>query len=87
MATIHPSSDLRNRYNEISEYCHTYQEPVFITKNGRDDLVVLSNAEYERLCGRYELGHMLDKGLDDRERGRYRPANDVFADLEARHAI
>ena len=33
MATIRPSSDLRNRYNEISEFCNKYNEPVFITKN------------------------------------------------------
>ena len=41
MATIRPSSDLRNRYNEISEFCNKYNEPVFITKNGTGDLVVL----------------------------------------------
>ena len=55
MATIRPSSDLRNRYNEISDFCNKYNEPVFITKNGTGDLVVLSNAEYERLCGLAEL--------------------------------
>ena len=43
MATIRPSSDLRNKYNEISEFCNKYNEPVFITKNGIGDLVVLSN--------------------------------------------
>ena len=40
MTNIRPSSDLRNKYNEISEFCHKYQEPVFITKNGTGDLVV-----------------------------------------------
>ncbi|CAH1200677.1 hypothetical protein PAECIP111893_01529 [Paenibacillus plantiphilus] len=30
MPTIRPSSDLRNRYNEISEFCHKYDEPVYI---------------------------------------------------------
>ena len=65
MATIRPSSDLRNRYNEISDFCNTYNEPVFITKNGTGDLVVLSNSEYERLCGLAELHRMLDAGLDD----------------------
>lgn len=33
MPTICSSADLRNRYNDISELCHTYPEPVFITKN------------------------------------------------------
>ena len=55
MATIRPSSDLRNKYNEISEFCNKYDEPVFITKNGTGDLVVLSNEAYERLIGKYEL--------------------------------
>ena len=49
MASIRPSSDLRNKYNEISEFCHKYHEPVFITKNGTGDLVVMSNEVYEIL--------------------------------------
>ena len=44
MPNIRPSSDLRNKYNEISEFCHKYNEPVFITKNGTGDLVLMSNA-------------------------------------------
>ncbi len=82
MATIRPSSDLRNKYNEISAFCHTYQEPVFITKNGKGDLVILSNAEYERLCGKHELHRLLDEGLSDMKAGKSRPAGDVFADIE-----
>jgi len=39
---IIPSSDLRNRYNEISEFCREHAEPVYLTKNGRGDLVVMS---------------------------------------------
>jgi len=39
---IRPSADLRNRYVEISEYCHTHEQPVFITRNGSGDLAVLS---------------------------------------------
>ena len=82
MATIRPSSDLRNRYNEISDFCNTYNEPVFITKNGTGDLVVLSNSEYERLCGLAELHRMLDSGLDDIQAGRVRSADEVFSDIE-----
>ena len=41
MAVIRPSSDLRNKYNEISEFCNQSNEPVYITKNGTGDLVVL----------------------------------------------
>lgn len=82
MATIRPSSDLRNRYNEISDFCHKYNEPVFITKNGSGDLVVMSNDEYERLCGKYELHKLLDEGLEAAKTNSGRPAKDVFDDIE-----
>lgn len=82
MANIRPSSDLRNHYNEISEFCNKYNEPVYITKNGKGDLVVLSNAEYERLSAKTELHRMLDRALESVDKGEYYPAEDVFADLE-----
>ncbi|QGP92812.1 Antitoxin Phd_YefM, type II toxin-antitoxin system [Neomoorella glycerini] len=48
MPTIRPISDLRNKFHEIAEICHTEDEPVFITRNGEGDLVVMSLAHYER---------------------------------------
>jgi prevent-host-death family protein len=48
MPNIRPISDLRNNANDISEFCHTSREPVFITKNGVGDLVVMSIEAYER---------------------------------------
>ena len=81
MANIRPSSDLRNKYNEISEFCNKYNEPVFITKNGTGDLVVISNAEYERLCGRQELRRLLLEGLEGITPSSGIPAEDVFSDI------
>lgn len=52
MPTIKSSADLRNNYNEISTYCHNYPEPVFITKNGKGDLAVMSIEAYEELTSR-----------------------------------
>ena len=49
MPTIKSSADLRNNYNEISTFCHSYSEPVFITKNGKGDLAVMSIEAYEEL--------------------------------------
>ncbi|MFZ7101865.1 MAG: type II toxin-antitoxin system prevent-host-death family antitoxin [Peptococcaceae bacterium] len=82
MATIRPSSDLRNKYNEISEFCNKYNEPVFITKNGTGDLVILSNSEYERLTGKHELHRLLDEGLASMKKGTGRSAEEVFAEIE-----
>lgn len=49
-----PIEDLRN-YDEISELCHRTGEPVFLTKDGNVDLVVMSMETYERLFGPVEL--------------------------------
>ena len=49
MALIRPCADLRNNYNEISRICHETNEPMYITRNGTNDLVVLSDAAYENL--------------------------------------
>ena len=87
MAVIRPSSDLRNRYGEISEFCNKHQEPVFITKNGSGDLVVMSNAEYERLSVKCELYRMLDVGIADAESGKSRKATDVFSDIERKYGL
>lgn len=47
MALIRPCADLRNNYNEISKICHETKEPIYITRNGTNDLVVLSDEAFE----------------------------------------
>jgi len=81
MPTIRPSADLRNHYNEISEFCHQYTDPVFITKNGRGDLAVMSIETYEMLTGKIELYRLLDEGIRSRDNGEVQPAKEVFADI------
>lgn len=49
MAIIRPCADLRNNYNEISKICHETKKPIYITKNGSNDLVVLSDEVYETI--------------------------------------
>lgn len=82
MPNIRPSSDLRNKYNEISEFCHKYSEPVFITKNGQGDLAVMSIETFERLVGKFELYKLLDEGMEAMKTGRVMPAQDVFQKIE-----
>lgn len=48
MPQIRPITDLRNT-SEISDACHARREPVFITKNGYGDLVVMSIETYEEI--------------------------------------
>lgn len=49
MPHIRPVSDLRNNFTEISKIVHEDNEPVFLTKNGYGDMVVMSVEQYEKL--------------------------------------
>lgn len=81
MPTIRPSSDLRNNYNEISTFCHENSEPVYITKNGKGDLAVLSIEAFERLVGKYELKKLLNEGFEDLEKNQTMSAQQAFEKL------
>lgn len=48
MPNIRPISELRNNANEISDFCRQTREPVYITRNGTGDMVVVCIEEYER---------------------------------------
>ena len=58
MPQIIPIKELKNT-SEISEMCHRTEEPIYITKNGYGDMVIMSMENYEntirRLCSYHEL--------------------------------
>ena len=58
---IKPSTSLRNEYNEISSYCKQNKQPVFLTKNGEGDLVVMSMEAYSY---REEMLNLREKLLE-----------------------
>ena len=87
MPTIRPSADLRNNYTEISDFCHKYPEPVFITKNGQGDLAVMSIETYELLAGKMELYSLLDEGLNDDKEGNVKFSDAVFAKMHDKLGI
>lgn len=84
MPAIKSSADLRNNYNEISTFCHNYTEPVFITKNGKGDLAVMSIEAYEMLTSRFELYEQIKIGLDDIASGNTKPFNEAMANIRSR---
>ena len=55
MPIIKPISDLRNKSNEISKLVHESSEPIFITKNGEGDMVLMSMANYSKLQLKLDL--------------------------------
>lgn len=82
MPNIKSSTDLRNNYNDISNFCHENREPVFITKNGQGDLVVMSIETYEALNGKLELYRLLDEGRVAVKSGKKRPLQEVMKDIK-----
>ena len=60
MPRIRPISDLRNKTHEVVDLCHQ-GEPVFITKNGEGELVVMSQVLYEELTAKLELYEKLEE--------------------------
>ena len=59
MKRIRPVSDLRNNFAEISRSVHETGEPVFLTKNGYGDMVVMSIEAYEARQFESEIFHKL----------------------------
>jgi len=84
MPTIKSSAELRNDYNGISNLCHTYSEPVFITKNGKGDLAIMSIETYEHLTARLELYSKLVEGMSDIENGSTKPFSTVLSEMHER---
>ncbi len=82
MPVIRPSSDLRNKYNEISTICHQTKSPVYITKNGAGDLAVMSIELYELLVNRYELYKELEKGITSLEKEKKYSSEEVYDELD-----
>ena len=61
MDMIRPVSDLRNHFADISRTVHQTRQPVFLTKNGYGDMVVMSMEAYENLQFESEVFHKLQE--------------------------
>lgn len=66
---IRPSAAIRQNYNEIAEQCRKTAEPVFLTKNGEGDLVVMDIETYNRREKMLKLREELLAVEEDRIRG------------------
>lgn len=67
---IKPSAAIRKNYNEISALCKTTKEPVFLTKNGESDLVVMDIDTFSRRESMLKLREQLVAVEEDRLMGK-----------------
>ena len=77
---IRPISDLRNNFSDISKTVHETNQPVFLTKNGYGDMVVLSVEAYENLQFESEVYSKLKEAEQEAEQSNIRySSKDVLA--------
>ena len=67
---IRPSAAIRQNYNEIADLCRKSSEPVFLTKNGEGDLVVMDIESFNRREKMLKLREELLAVEEDRIAGR-----------------
>lgn len=81
--TIMPSTSLRNQYNDISEKCKKTGEPIYLTKNGEGDLVVMSIEAFEKKQALLDLKErLLDIELEQKSGANYYSIDDLDAALK-----
>lgn len=85
MPKIMSSTALRNGYNDVSQWCHETQQPVFITKNGNGDLALMSIDAYEKLVSNNELEYKLAVGRQAAKEGRTLKAEEAIDILRKKY--
>lgn len=83
---IVPMRDLKNTV-EIERKCAEENGPVFITKNGYGRLVVMDIEYYERTMQSMEEARMINRGIEDYERGRTADGKTALKKLREKHGI
>jgi len=81
MVTIKPSAAIRKNYNEISALCKRTKAPVFLTKNGEGDLVVMDLETFARRESMLKLRETLIASEEDRLSGKAGHSIDEVADM------
>lgn len=80
MPKIIPIRDLRDT-TKISELCNKTKEPIFITKNGYGDMVIMSLETYEQQLARIEIHDQIIEALKDVEDGKLVTAEEFMNEL------
>lgn len=85
MPTIIPIKDIRDT-NAISEKCHNTNEPIFITKNGYGDMVIMSMETYEAMLLQNEIDASISKfEVEEANGGELLDAREALAALRRKH--
>ena len=85
MPQIIPIKDLRDT-NKISELCNSVNEPIFVTKNGYGDMVVMSIAAYEEKLAKLEMYSKIMEEKAQADKGELLDGTTVMKNLRGKYA-
>lgn len=86
MPQIIPIKDLKNT-SEISDMCHKAEEPIYITKNGYGDMVIMSMEIYEDTMRRLSMYQDIEISERQIENGQIKDAKTALAGMRAKYGI
>lgn len=86
MPQIIPIRDLKNT-GDISKLCHNSKEPVFITKNGYGDMVIMSMEIYEEKMFMNDVFHKLKAAEDQLNSGKTLDADDSLKRIKEKYNV
>ena len=86
MPHIIPIKDLKNT-SEVSELCHKSDEPIFVTKNGYGDMVIMSMEAYERNMYLNNIYKTLEISRDQFDNGTVHDGYEVLRDLKEEYGL
>ncbi|MCI8861224.1 MAG: type II toxin-antitoxin system Phd/YefM family antitoxin [Lachnospiraceae bacterium] len=86
MPQIIPIRDLKNT-SEISDLCHKMEEPIYITKNGYGDMVIMSMETYEETMKQVNFYRKLEISEKQIENGEVKDARASLASMRKRYGI
>ena len=83
---ILPIKELRDT-NKISDLCNESNEPIFITKNGYGDMVIMSMKTYEEKMRRIEMYEAILLGVKDLEEGKIQDGPSALEELKKKYGL
>ena len=86
MPSIVPIRDLKNT-TAISQLCHEENEPIFVTKNGYGDMVIMSMETYEKTLFLSNVYGKLEEAKQDMKNGRYSSVEDAVSRIKEKHGL
>ncbi|WP_296561316.1 type II toxin-antitoxin system Phd/YefM family antitoxin [uncultured Acetobacterium sp.] len=86
MPKIIPIKDLKNT-SQISEMCHIAEEPIYITKNGYGDMVIMSVELYELTMKKLNMHHQLELSENKIDTGKTTDARESLDNLRKNYAL